>query len=63
MHPTQGFKPLVTVVFDNLKFFCFRTHSTNSVEAYVQDLSAVKETWPPVPEDRAAREARRFLAA
>jgi hypothetical protein len=31
---------------------------TKFVEASVQDLSAVKESWPPVPEDRAAREAR-----
>jgi hypothetical protein len=29
----------------------------------VQDLSAIKESRPPVPEDRAAREARRLLAA
>jgi hypothetical protein len=29
----------------------------------VQDLSAVKESRPPVPEDQAAREARRLLAA
>jgi hypothetical protein len=36
---------------------------TNLVEACVQDLSAVKESWPPVPEDHAAREARRLLAA
>jgi hypothetical protein len=28
------------------------------VEAFVQDLSAVKESRPLVPEDRAAREAR-----
>jgi hypothetical protein len=36
---------------------------TNSVEAHVQDLSTVKESWPPVSEDRAAREARCLLAA
>jgi hypothetical protein len=29
----------------------------------VQDLSAVKESQPPIPEDRAAREARRLSAA
>jgi hypothetical protein len=29
----------------------------------MQDLSAVKESRPPVLEDRAAREARRLLAA
>jgi hypothetical protein len=63
MRPTQGFEPLVSVVFDSLKSFCFQIHSTKSVEACVQDLSAVKESRPPVPEDRAAREARRLLAA
>jgi hypothetical protein len=63
MRPTQGFEPLVSVVFNNLKFFCFQIPSTNSVEAHMQDLSAVKETRPPVPEDRVAREARRLLAA
>jgi hypothetical protein len=36
---------------------------TNSVEACAQDLSAVKETRPPVPEDRVTREARTLLAA
>jgi hypothetical protein len=46
MRPTQGFEPLVSVVCDSLKFFCFQTPSTNSVEAYAQDLSVVKETWP-----------------
>jgi hypothetical protein len=63
MRPTQGFEPLVSVVFDDLKFFCFRIPSTISVEVRVQDLSAIKKTWPPVPEDRVAREARRLLAA
>jgi hypothetical protein len=33
------------------------------VEASVQDLSAVKESRPPAPEDRAAREARCLSAA
>jgi hypothetical protein len=33
------------------------------VEAFMQDLSAVKESRPPVLEDRAAREARHLLAA
>jgi hypothetical protein len=33
------------------------------VKAFVQDLSVVKESWPPVPEDRAAREARCLLVA
>jgi hypothetical protein len=32
------------------------------VEAFVQDLSTVKESRPSVPEDRAAREARRLSA-
>jgi hypothetical protein len=36
---------------------------TKFVEASVQDLSAVKESRPLVPEDRAAREARRLSAA
>jgi hypothetical protein len=63
MRPTQGFKPLVSVVFNSLKFFCFQTPSTNSIEARAQDLSAVKDTRPPVLEDRVVREARRLLAA
>jgi hypothetical protein len=63
MRPTQGFEPLVSVVFDDLKFFCFRILSTNSVEVRVQDLSAVKETRPLVPEDRVAQETRHLLAA
>jgi hypothetical protein len=63
MRPTQGFEPLVSVVFDDLKFFCFRIPSTNSVEVRVQDLSAVKETRPLVPEDRVAQETRHLLAA
>jgi hypothetical protein len=63
IRPTQGFEPLVNVVFDDLKFFCFWIPSTNSVEVRVQDLSVVKETRPPVPEDRVAREAQRLLAA
>jgi hypothetical protein len=63
MHPTQGFEPLVSAISDSLKFFCFQIPSTNSVEAYVQDLSTVKETRPPVSEDQVAREARRLLAA
>jgi hypothetical protein len=63
MRPTQGFESLVIVVFDDPKFFCFRIPSTNLVEVRVQDLLAVKETWPPVPEDQVAREARRLLAA
>jgi hypothetical protein len=33
------------------------------VKVRVQDLSAVKETRPPLPEDRVAREARCLLAA
>jgi hypothetical protein len=36
---------------------------TKFVEASVQDLSAVKESRPPVPDDRAAREARRLSVA
>jgi hypothetical protein len=63
MCPTQGFEPLVSVVFDDPKFFCFRIPSTNPVEVRVQDLSAVKETWPPVLEDWVAKEARCLLAA
>jgi hypothetical protein len=35
MHPTLGFEPLVSVVFYDLKFFCFRIPSTNSVEVRV----------------------------
>jgi hypothetical protein len=61
MRPTQGFEPLLSVVSDSLKFFCFQIPSTNSVEARVQDLSAVKETRPPILEDRVAREARCLL--
>jgi hypothetical protein len=63
MRPTQGFERLVSVISDSLKSFCFHIPLTNSVEACVQDLSVVKESRPPVPEDRAAREARRLLAA
>jgi hypothetical protein len=59
----QGFEPLVTVFFNNLKFFCFQIPSTNSVETRMQDLSAVKETRLPILEDQVAREARRLLAA
>jgi hypothetical protein len=63
LRPTRGFEPLVSVVSDDLKFFCFWIPPTNLVEVHVQDLSAVKESRPPVPEDRAAWEARRLLAA
>jgi hypothetical protein len=35
MHPTQGFEPLVSVVFYDINFFCFRIPSTNSVEVHV----------------------------
>jgi hypothetical protein len=35
MCPTQGFEPLVSVVFDDPKFFCFRIPSTNPVEVRV----------------------------
>jgi hypothetical protein len=35
MRPTQGFEPLVSVVLDDLKFFCFRIPSTNPVEVRV----------------------------
>jgi hypothetical protein len=63
IRPTQGFEPLVSVVFDSLETFCFLIPSTKSVEASVQDLSAVKESWLPVPEDQAAQEARRLSAA
>jgi hypothetical protein len=63
MRPTQSFEPLVSVVFDSLESFCFLIPSTKLVEASVQDLSAIKESRPPVPEDRAAREARRLSAA
>jgi hypothetical protein len=62
MRPTQGFEPLVSI-FESLKSFCFQIPSTKSVKACVQNLSAVKESRPSVPEDRAAREARRLLAA
>jgi hypothetical protein len=63
MRPTQGFEPLVSVVFASLGSFCFPIPSTKLVEASVQDLSAVKESRPPVPEDQATREARRLLVA
>jgi hypothetical protein len=63
MRPTQGFEPLVSVVFDSLESFCFLIPSTKTVEASVQDLSVVKESRPPIPEDRAAREARRLAVA
>jgi hypothetical protein len=63
MRPTQGFEPLVSVVFYDLKFFCFRIPSTNSVDVRVQDLSAVKEMRPPVPDDWVTQEARCLLAA
>jgi hypothetical protein len=32
MRPTQGFEPLVSVVLDDFKFFCFRIPFTNLVE-------------------------------
>jgi hypothetical protein len=57
MHPTQGFEPLVSVVFDSLESFCFLILSTKSVEASVQ------ESWSLVLEDRAAQEARRLSVA
>jgi hypothetical protein len=63
MHPTQGFEPLVSVIFDSLEFFCFLIPPTKSVESFMQDLSVVKESRPSVPKDRAAREARHLLAA
>jgi hypothetical protein len=47
MHPIRGFEPLVSVVSDDLKFFCFWIPPTNLVEVRAQD----------------AREARRLLAA
>jgi hypothetical protein len=31
MRPIQGFEPLVSVVFDNLEFFCFLIPPTKSV--------------------------------
>jgi hypothetical protein len=57
MRPTQGFEPLVSVIFYSLEFFCFLIPPTKSVEASVQDLSPVKESRLLVPEDRAARES------
>jgi hypothetical protein len=42
MRPTQGFEPLVSVVFNRLGSFCFPIPSTNLVEDSVQDLSTVK---------------------
>jgi hypothetical protein len=63
MRPTQGFEPLVSVAVDSLGFFFFPIPSTKLVEAFVQDMSAVKESRPPVPKDRAAREARRLSVA
>jgi hypothetical protein len=35
MHPTQGFEPLVSVIFCDLKSFCFRIPSTNLVEVRI----------------------------
>jgi hypothetical protein len=63
MCSTQGFEPLESVVFDDLKSFCFWIPFANPVKVHVQDLSAVKETRPLVLEDRVTREARRLLAA
>jgi hypothetical protein len=63
MHPTQGFEPLVSVIFDSLESLYFLIPITKSVEASMQDLSAVKESRPPILEDRAAREARRLSVA
>jgi hypothetical protein len=63
MRPTQGFEPLVSVIFDSLGSFCFLIPLTKLVEASMQDLSVVKESWPSVSEDRAVREARRLSAA
>jgi hypothetical protein len=63
MRPTQGFEPLVSVVVDVLEIARFQIFSTDLVEVCVHDLSAIKETRPPLPEDRVAREARRLLAA
>jgi hypothetical protein len=63
MHPTQGFEPVVSVIFDSLEFFCFLIPPAKLVEASVQDLSVVKESRPLVPEDRAAQEARRLSVA
>jgi hypothetical protein len=63
MRPTQGFEPLVSVIFYSLESLCFLIPSTKSVETSVQDLSAVKESRPLIPEDQAAREARRLLVA
>jgi hypothetical protein len=37
--------------------------SSDLIEAIAQDLSALRETRPPVPEDRPAREARRQHAS
>jgi hypothetical protein len=63
MRPTQGFEPLVSVVFDRFGSFCFPIPLTKLVEASMQDLSVVKESRPSVSEDRAAREARRLSVA
>jgi hypothetical protein len=63
MCPTQGFEPLVSVILDSLGSFCFPVPLTKLVEASVQVLSVIKESRPPVLEDRATREARCLLAA
>jgi hypothetical protein len=63
MRPTQGFELLVSVVLDSLGSLYFPVPLTKLVEASVQDLSAFKESWPPVPEDWAAREVRRLSIA
>jgi hypothetical protein len=35
MRPTQGFEPLVSVVFNSIEFFCFLIPPTKLVEASV----------------------------
>jgi hypothetical protein len=47
----------------SFKFVRFRTLFTDLVKVDVQDLSAVKETQPPLPEDQPAREVRRHQAS
>jgi hypothetical protein len=58
MRPTQGFEPVVSVFGWYIRSFRLFLDSADLVEADAQDLSALRETRPPVPEDRPAREAR-----
>jgi hypothetical protein len=55
MRPNQGFEPLVSVI---LPVPCFPSSlglvDLRLIELVMQDLTAVKDSPPPVPEDHAA---------